>query len=263
MTHDTFETLAAGYALGTLDGEDLAHFRDHLAGGCRQCAAVLRDADEALAAIAAEAPPEIPPAAVKQALTARIAAEQALSAARARLRPRWIPWSLATAAAAGAAAFFTAGVVAARYEATLGQMAREVSAFRERAARDEAALRAEVGLANRVLDLLRDPATRIVRLTGRGLAAGATGRIVWHDKGGGHLLVSNLPPAPAGKIYELWTISGGTPRPAGALQVDQSGVAGQRVERTPDGRPVDVFAVTLEAATGLPAPSGPIVLASR
>jgi anti-sigma-K factor RskA len=35
-----------------------------------------------------------------------------------------------------------------------------------------------------------------------------------------------------------------------------------RVDPVPEGRPVDVFAVTIEPAGGVPAPTGPIVLAS-
>jgi hypothetical protein len=31
MTHETFDELAAVYAVGALDGEDLVRFEDHLA----------------------------------------------------------------------------------------------------------------------------------------------------------------------------------------------------------------------------------------
>ena len=64
----------------------------------------------------------------------------------------------------------------------------------------------------------------------------------------------------AGKVYELWTISAGQPRPAGVFTVDASGRATHPV--APTRAPVDVFAVTLEPEGGVPAPTGPIVLAS-
>ena len=74
------------------------------------------------------------------------------------------------------------------------------------------------------------------------------------------MLITKLPPAPAGKAYEMWTIAGGTPTAAGVFQVDASG---QAIHRVPPGAgPVDVFAVTLEPESGVPAPTGPIVLAS-
>jgi len=81
--------------------------------------------------------------------------------------------------------------VASRYEAHLGVMARETAAVRERLQREEAALATYQG----VVELLRDPATRVVELRSPS-TPNATARLVWNDKAGGHLLVANLPPAP-------------------------------------------------------------------
>ena len=178
MHHDTYTTLAAGYALGALDGEDRVVFETHLAEGCRECSDALRDAEETLTLLAREAPPVVPPAHVKQSLMARVAAEQARrtppapALARAA-RPRWFPW-VAGAVAAGLAAFFTGGFVASRYEAEIGRMARETSVLRERLSEQEAALRTELASANRVVGLLRDPGTHVIAL--RGAGAGAGGR---------------------------------------------------------------------------------------
>jgi anti-sigma-K factor RskA len=267
MNHDTYATLASGYALGALDGEDQLAFEAHLAEGCRECAAALHDAEETLTLLAREAPPVLPPASVKQSLMTRAAAEEArrpAPAAPARAgdrRPRWFPW-VAGAVAAGLAAFFTAGFVASRYEAQVGRMAREMSALRARLQAQETALRAELAAANRVGELLQDPAPRVIALRGAGPTPEAGGRLVWHASEGGHLYVTRLTPLPPGKTYELWTISGSTPRPAGLFTVDDTGAGMVRVKPVPEGRPVDVFAVTIEPAGGVPAPTGPIVLAS-
>ena len=59
-------------------------------------------------------------------------------------RVGWLAWTAATAVIVALAAMLTAGVVAARYEARLGQMARETAAVRERRQRDEAALREQL-----------------------------------------------------------------------------------------------------------------------
>jgi anti-sigma-K factor RskA len=101
----------------------------------------------------------------------------------------------------------------------------------------------------------------VVALGGLPAAPAASGRVIWHDKTGGRLYVSGLPPLPAGKTYELWTIAGAAPRPAGTFEVDQSG-RGSRAVAPPDDGPVKVFAVTLEPEGGVPAPTGPMVLAS-
>jgi anti-sigma-K factor RskA len=247
MSHEPYETQAAAYALGALDGPELGEFERHLAGGCPTCEEILRESGEVLVEVARAEPPRVPPPAVKEALLGRVAADG--SRAARRTRAGWWRWGLATAAAAVVVAFFTGMFVAARYEARLGQMAREVAALHQRLAATE-----------NMVALLSDPSTRVIALRGAGPSPDAVGRLVWHEARGGQLFVSNLPPAPAGKAYELWTISGGQPSPAGVFQVDASGQASHPL--APSGRPVDVFAVTLEPAAGVPAPTGPIVLAS-
>jgi anti-sigma-K factor RskA len=252
--HETYETLAAVYAVGALDGDDLAQFEAHLAEGCEPCASALREAREALARLALADTRMLPPAEVKAALLARMGTSPRASARASRAG--WLTWAAATAAVVALAAMLTSGIVASRYEARLGQMAREMAAERERVQREEAALATYLG----VVELLRDPATRVVELRSPS-ASNAIARLVWNDKAGGHLLVSNLPPAPEGKAYELWALGGPQPRPAGLFQVDASGRAVHKVEFA--GDPAKGFAVTLEPATGVPAPTGPIVMASR
>jgi Anti-sigma-K factor rskA len=259
MTHEIFDELAAVYAVGALDGADLVRFEDHLAEGCEQCALMLLDSREAFARVALADPPAVPPAAVKEALLTRVAT--APPARRAPSRASWVPWAAATAAAVVIAAMLSGGMVASRYEARLGQMARETAAARARLQRDEAALRDQVALYRGAVELLRDPATRVVELRGAGPSPEASARLIWNDAAGGQLFVTNLPQPPAGKAYELWTLGGPAPRPAGVFRVDASGRAIHRVE--PAAGPAPKFAVTLEPEAGVPAPTGPIVLASR
>lgn len=257
MTHDTYDALAASYALGALEGEELAEFERHLRGGCAQCAATLAESEETLAALARSAPPAVPPPQVREALLRRVTAS---ARARTGRRAPWLRWAVGTAAAVVAGAWFTGAWVAVRYEARLGQMARETFALRQRLEKSEAALRDELALYAGAVELLRDPATRVVTLRGAGPTPGAAGRLIWNEASGGHLFVAKLPPAPVGKTYELWTISGKTPRPAGLFTVDASGRGSHRLAAA--DKPVDVFAVTLEPEGGMPAPTGPIVLAS-
>ena len=245
-SHETHETLAAMYAVGALDGDDLATFEAHLATGCDQCATIVRESREALARLALADTPAVPPPDVKAALLARVA-----TAARARPSRRgWLTWAAATAAVVALAVMLASGVVASRYEAQLGHMARETAKERERLA----ALRTQVA----ALELLRDPATRVIEL--RSPSSSATARLIWNDKTGGYLITSNLPPAPEGKAYELWALGGPQPRPAGLFNVDPEGRVVQKLEPAGEAKG---FAVTLEPATGVPAPTGPIVMASR
>jgi hypothetical protein len=253
-SHETFDELAAVYAVGALDGDDLVRFEAHLAEGCERCVTTLRESEEALAGT-----PAVPPPAVKTALRQRVAADG--RARRAPARASWVPWAAATGAVAALAALLTGGFVASRYEARLGLMARETAAVRERLQRNEAALREQVAVYRNAVELLRDPATRVVELRGAGPSPEASGRLIWHDTAGGQLFVANLPPAPAGKAYELWTLGGAAPQAAGTFRVDAAGRATHRVQ--PAGGPASKFAVTLEPEPGVAAPTGPIVLASR
>ena len=255
MSHEPFETQAAAYALGALDGDERAQFEEHLARGCAECAVAVRDFNEALGDVAREGRPTIPPAHVKAALLRRVTAT-------ARPHPAWRRWrwvGVSVAAIVGVSAF-TAGFVSSRYEARIGVMAREMASIRADLRRQEVSLRERLAASQAVIDLLRDPATRVVTLRGQGPSPDATARLVWHEKSGGQLFVANLPPTPAGKVYELWTISGGQPRSAGVFLVDALGQGALRV--APALTPVEIFAVTLEPETGVPAPTGPMVLAS-
>ena len=75
------------------------------------------------------------------------------------------------------------------------------------------------------------------------------------------LLASGLAAAPAGKAYELWIIAKAAPVPAGVFQVDAQGRAVFRLPEGLDFAGVKTFAVTLEPEAGVPAPTGPMVLA--
>jgi len=182
---------------------------------------------------------------------------------RERPRTRRLVWAVATLAAMIAGAAFTGTFVASRYEGRLGQMAREAAALRERVQKDEAALREQIAVYQGAVDLLRDPATEVVTLHGLGASPEATGRVIWNPTSGGHVFVANLPAAPAGSAYEMWTIGEGAPQPAGLFKVDASGRGTHRIAAVEDGKPVKVFAVTLEPEAGVPAPTGPMVLASK
>lgn len=243
MSHDELDTLAALYAVGALDGDDLPRFQAHLATGCARCATMLRDAGDvrARAALGSAQTPTVPRLPVNAERLRGI--DQERRTVRASARSAWLRWAVVTAVAVVAGAGLTGMYVATRYEARLGKMVRETISQRER-----------------LYDLVRDPATRAIDLRGPSPEQ-AWGRVLWNEAKGGLLLVSGLPPAPAGKAYHAWMITAGTPRPAGLFQVDDRGRATHRVDAI--GGAVDVFAVTLEPEAGAPAPTGPTLLSSK
>src|SRR5437660_5054967 len=239
--HEPFGELAAGHALGSLGGDDLARFQAHLAG-CAECERLLGDYREVLVGLAA-AVRQPPPRRAKRDVMARVGRRRDRGAGErfwAGLR-----WAASVAVAAGLLASVAATYVSGRYEGRLGQMAREV-----------AALRGQVGQQRLALALLRDPATQVVLLEGLEPSPQARGRLIWNEHAGGLLVAADLPPAPPGKAYELWALVGTRPLPIGVFGVDAERKGSLRVAPLAAARRVNRFAVTLEPAQGVPAPTG-------
>jgi anti-sigma-K factor RskA len=251
MTRDEIAELAAGYALGALDADDRARFDALLAAGDALATAALRDFEGAVAGLAAETI-EAPAPAVKAALMARIVAEGRSREAVARPRSKWT-FVLSGAMAAGIAAIAVGWVVSTTYDRRVTQLAQETAALKQELERQQS-----------LVALLRDPATQVVALSGLEAAPGARARMLWHETAGGLLVAQGLPPAPEGKAYELWAIAGkNAPVPAGVFTVDAKGVGSLRVAPLRVDGPVDTFAVTLEPASGVPAPTGAMYLAGK
>jgi hypothetical protein len=89
------------------------------------------------------------------------------------------------------------------------------------------------------------------------------GRVFLDPKRGVLLLASNLPPAPAGKIYEMWVIpKGGAPVPAGLFQSSADGTALHLLPGPVNLAGTAAVAVTVEVAAGATVPNLPPVFAA-
>jgi hypothetical protein len=121
--------------------------------------------------------------------------------------------------------------------------------------------RTEMARVSGEAEMLAAPDSHVAELTGTEVAAGARARLTFNETTGEAVLVTaQLPPAPAGKAYQLWYIAEGKPLPGSVFTTDASGRGELRERIPPEGRRAAVFAVTLEPAGGLPAPSGDIYL---
>ena len=81
------------------------------------------------------------------------------------------------------------------------------------------------------------------------------GKVFVNPSQGLLLVASNLPPAPAGKTYEMWVIpKGGKPLPAGLFQSANDGTA-THLQRGRIAPNADLVAVTLEDAAGSDSPT--------
>src|SRR5207302_3830499 len=105
----------------------------------------------------------------------------------------------------------------------------------------------EIGLArmNEAFAIVNGADTTVASFGG-GQPAPPKGTIFVSRSQGVLLIASNLPPAPAGKAYEMWVIpKGAKPLPAGVFQSESNGTA-MHIQPGPVDTNADLVAVTVE-----------------
>lgn len=134
----------------------------------------------------------------------------------------------------------------------------------ERETVQTAALQKKVDEQTAALDLMMDPAIRVVSMGDPKGETKAVAKAYWHSvQKTGLVVISNIAPVlqNQGKCLELWAICGnGPPIAAGIGWTDDSGHGMLQVKLTKDIACIDKFAVTVEHAGGVPAPEGSIIL---
>jgi len=283
-----FEDWLPSYALGALEGEDLEALEAHLGTGCPRCAALLAGWEADLATLAAQAPPVEPSDVTRSRLLRMVEAETEGTSPATRFPspdvsptaapvppPQALPrrsalaaWALAASIAAVAfslGALWSQLRVSGDLESLVAERAR-VEGELERVRDELSRARTELtGLRTHVERLTVSVRTLggggrtfvLAGLEGAPDAGGAafvdprTGRAVFHAYG--------LPPAPPDKTYQLWWIAEGRPVSAGVFDVDETGAGSLEIEAPPP-EDVDLWAVTVEPAGGVPQPTGAMVL---
>lgn len=106
-------------------------------------------------------------------------------------------------------------------------------------------------------------AQRQVALAGTQAAPTATGRFYIQDNNTGVLVLNGLQPLAANQAYQLWFIPAqGAPRPSGVVQVTNTTPNTLLVTIPAQDQNFAVLGVTIEPASGSPAPTGNLVLRS-
>ena len=121
-------------------------------------------------------------------------------------------------------------------------------------------LRREVANLQTVVRVIQSPDLLNVVVKGQDVASSASGRALWSRSSGLVFSAQRLPMLPAGRVYQLWTITGKTATSAGLMTPDANGAAFVAISVAPDAARPDAFGVTIEPAGGSASPTMPIVM---
>ena len=231
------------YVIGLAEEPESSEIRAHLDRGCEVCMAELKQA-RGLAALVSGSPAVAEPSAkLRRRILASVGVEQQ--------RFGWAPlWALATVLSIFAAVYFSGR------EREFAAQVTELQAQERRQI-------VELTRLNEAFAILSGPDTTEVTF-GEGQARPPKGKVFVHPSQGVLLMVSNLPPAQAGKIYEMWLIpKGRMPVPAGLFQSMGDGTALHVQRGAVDVAATGAVAVTLESEGGAAQPtSQPIIVAA-
>jgi len=264
--HDDLKHDAAAYALGGLEPGERAAFEGHLAG-CAECAADVRELQKAAAGLPRAVPQVSPPPSLRArilggavAATPRAAPAPVPMLRERRALPPWL--SVAAMLVVGAGAL----VYAQRMQARVSNLEAQLLDARARAAaadRLTAEARTVAFRAQAAMGVFAAPDVARIDLAGQPVAVSARARALWSRQRGMVFTVANLPPLPAGRVYQVWVVTAQAPVSAGLLTLDASGGGSVYYETPVDILPPTAVAVTLEPAGGVPAPTGAMYLVGK
>lgn len=261
MIDERTEELAAAYALGALEPEEIAGFEARLRGDAelRALVADLRG----VSTLVAGGAPQLEPSAGLRARVIADMGERGLATAgqgrQGRQGRGWLgslPWALAAGLAAVCVIFalqmHNLGTQLEARQQRIDELDRMAEALRaERADLKQAV--ATLQQSNRVANM------RIAVLNAQVSAdPKAVAVSVWdNERQNGVVIVHHLKPAPKGKDYQLWIIDPRYPTPvdAGILQVDDAGDGRVNFKARRPIQNANQFAVTVEVKGGSDVPT--------
>lgn len=263
--------LLPGYALGSLDEEDILTVARHLPG-CAVCRAELAGYCDTVDQLAYSLPLRAPSKDLRAKIIAR--AEQSIvqnapSPAPAGVRPAGLEQPLAAPrqrrglvdflrGLAARPAGFALGAVAVLLILLLGASSlalwQQINALQSR---NEALAQQVAGLQSQVAQ----DALRLVRMQGTKTAPQARGYLmVFRNETYGTLVVENAPVLKPGLQYQLWLIRDGKRTNGGVFSVNEKGYGTLQISADQPLESFPNFGVTIEPAGGSPGPTGDRVL---
>jgi hypothetical protein len=231
------------YALGIAEEPECNEIHSHLNRECETCMAGVKKAMEVTALLASTAPPAEPSANLRRRILASVGVEQR----RFGLAP---VWAAATALSLAAATYL--GFQDWHYAAESSRLRSEIRQQGN-----------EIIRLTEAFAILNGPDTRETTF-GKGQPQPPRGKVFLNPTQGVLLMASNLPPAPSGKLYEMWMIpKTGKPVAAGMFQSQTNGTAMHVRRGAVDLDATGAVAVTVENESGADQPTtSPLIVAS-
>ena len=246
MVHQDYKEMIPARALSALDAAEARALNDHLEE-CDECRRELQEWEATAAAMALSANPMEPSPKVRERILSEIRNELS--------EPQVIPFRSATRNIW--TSFGSLGAMAAVILVT-ALIVGLVVLWRENQAAKE-----EIARSRELLELVTSPGAKLTTLEGIDLGAGATATLAYDKSGRAMLVAEKLPNVPQGKAYQLWFIVGNNPPMPGKTFVpDSAGKSTLKDQMPTAALNAPVFAITLEPAGGVPAPTGSIYLRS-
>lgn len=277
---------AALCALGALSQHEARAFEAHVREGCAVCELDLNQFEMTAGVLAFAVEPAAPPAYLRDLLTARIKREDTEQSRPAPVIPFperpasslreqrpssvastsfrvLLPW--AAAAALLIAFLFSLTMWRTEHRALQAEAERTRDALagniRLKAQLDkETASATELAQINSVLSSTQ---WRIIPLAGQEPAADSSAKIYWDVPGKRWVVTADLPPAPEGKVYQLWFVTAEAKISAGLINPDTTGHGFSVVQFPSNLDQVAAAAITLEPEGGSEQPTMPIYVMGK
>lgn len=259
MKHEEAYELLEAYAFGTAEPDQYDAIEAHLATGCEECNARLREIGDVSVRLATSVPQHTPPARIKEKLMERVhtqglAPVTPIPSAPPRARANPWPWLVATASlAAMFVMIMTTFMMRGEIDAMRGQLTSAQSEISSMS--DNMAVYQQTAL------LLGSRFTRTVDLTGMDPNPDASGKLFINpNEGTAVVYMFRLPQTPEGMEYQLWAMKDGKPMSLGVFTVKPDGSAMFRMDDMPEKFDVASFQVTIEPEGGDRQPTGMMYL---
>ena len=286
FTNAESQETAALYALGALSQNEALAFDAHLGEGCAVCAEERRQFDEVVSVLGLAASPAAPPTYVRDLLALRIEREvpeavtssasviqfparssitqHKLARAISPLGREMLPWAIA------AALLIVSVISLALWRIDRRSLQDQIDRTASESLKENTELKAQLNKENatsaeldEINTVLTAPRWRIIPLAGQDPAPDSSARIYWDVEGRRWVVTADLPPAPEGKVYQLWFVTPEEKISAGLITPDKTGHGFTTVDLPNNLTRLVAAAITLEPEGGSQQPTMPIYVLGK